>query len=229
MFLGTNRGRKFGLFLSQKQGIICDKMAMRKQQHSIDSKVLNRIYGHRGGWVFTPAHFHDLGSRAAVAAALKRHKKSGLIRQLKRGLYHHPIDHPTFGRIPPSPDAIARAVASRYAVRLQPTGAYAANILGLSEQVPTRIVFLTDGPSRRVKVGQQEVVLKGTTPRNMATAGRKSGTMIQALRHIGQRNVNDKTLAILKHQLTRQDKAQALKDLRYAPGWIADILRRLAA
>src|SRR5688500_4423013 len=110
-------------------------MAMKKQQQSIDSKVLSRIYGHRGGWVFTPAQFLGRGSRMAVAAALKRHKKAGLMRQLRRGLYHHPIDHPKFGRIPPAPDAIARALASRHAVRLQPSGAYAANILGLSEQV----------------------------------------------------------------------------------------------
>ncbi|MGH7186573.1 MAG: DUF6088 family protein, partial [Pseudomonadota bacterium] len=63
----------------------------------------------------------------------------------------------------------------------------------------------------------------------MATAGRKSGTLIQALRHIGQRNVNDRTLAILKRQLTKKDRAQLRNDLRYAPGWIVDILRRLAA
>ncbi len=202
---------------------------MKKQHNSIDSKVLNRIYGHRGGWVFTPTHFLDLGNRAAVAAALKRHKQTGLIRQLARGLYDYPIDHPSLGRIPPSADAVARALASRHAVRLQPTGAYAANVLGLSEQVPTRIVFLTDGPSRRVKFGQQEIVLKGTTPRNVATASRKSGTIIQALRHVGQRNVDDRTLTILKRQLSRSDRVQLLKDLRYAPGWIADILRQLSA
>lgn len=202
---------------------------MTKQAQSIDYKVLNRIYGHRGGWVFTPAHFLDLGSRTAIAAALKRHKKAGVIRQLDRGLYDYPIDHPTLGRIAPSADAVARALARRDAVRLQPTGAYAANILGLSEQVPTRIEFLTDGPSRRVKFGQQEIVLKGTTPRNMATAGRKSGTIVQALRHIGQRHVNDRTLAILKRQLTKKDREQLLKDLRYAPVWIAEILRKLAA
>ena len=72
-------------------------------------------------------------------------------------------------------------------------------------------------------------MLKGTTPRNMATAGRKSGTIIQALRHIGQRNVNDKTLAIIRRQLTKQDRAQLLTDLRHAPGWVAEILRQLAA
>lgn len=161
--------------------------------------------------------------------ALTRLARKGIIRQLARGLYDYPIDHPSFGRIPPSADAVAKALAKRDASRLQPTGAYAANILGLSEQVPTRIVFLTDGPSRRVRFGQQEIVLKHTTPRNMATAGRKSGTIIQALRHIGQRNVNDKTLAILKRQLTMQDRTQLLKDLRHAPGWVADIMRKLAA
>ena len=161
--------------------------------------------------------------------ALTRLSRKGITRQLARGLYDYPIDHPSFGRIPPSADAVAKALAKRDASRLQPTGAYAANILGLSEQVPTRIVFLTDGPSRRVKFGQQEIVLKGTTPRNMATAGRKSGTIIQALRHIGQRNVNDKTLAIIRRQLTKQDRAQLLTDLRHAPGWVAEILRQLAA
>ena len=191
--------------------------------------VLSRIYGHKGGWVFTPTHFVDLGNRTAVAAALKRHKQSGLIRQLARGLYDYPIDHPTFGRIPPAADAVARALASRHAVRLQPTGAYAVNILGLSTQVPTRVVFLTDGVSRRVKFGQQEIVLKGTVTRNMATSGRKSGTIIQALKHIGRQNVNKKTLDIIQRQLTPQDQTQLRKDLRYAPDWIADILRKLAA
>jgi len=159
--------------------------------------------------------------------ALTRLARKGIIRQLARGLYDYPIDHPSFGRIPPSADAIAKAL-KRDANRLQPAGAYAANILGLSEQVPTRIVFLTDGPSRRVKFGQQEIVLKRTTMRNMATAGRKSGTVIQALRHIGQRNVNDKTLAIIKRQLSNQDRAQLLKDKRYAPAWVGKFLQQLA-
>ena len=201
---------------------------MKRQSQSIDSKVLNRINGHRGGWVFTPSDFLDLGPRTAVAAALTRHKRNGFIRQFARGLYDHPIEHPKFGRIPPAADAVARALASRHAVRLQPTGAYAANILGLSDQVPTRIVFLTDGTSRRVKFGNQEIVLKRTTPRNMAAAGRKGGDIIQALRHIGQKNVTERMLNILRRQLNEKDRSQLLKDLQHAPAWVADILRQLS-
>lgn len=199
-----------------------------KSTQVIEPKARSIIFGHRGGWVFTPSDLARLGDPRSVGMALTRLSRKGIIRQLARGLYDYPIDHPSFGRIPPSADAVAKALAKRDAARLQPTGAYAANILGLSEQVPTRIVFLTDGPSRRVKFSQQEIVLKRTTPRNMATAGRRSGTIIQALRHIGQRNVNDKMLAIIKRQLTPQDQAQLLKDLRHAPGWISEIMRRLA-
>ncbi len=201
---------------------------MPKQPQSIDSKVLSRIYGHRGGWVFTPTHFSDLGGRNAVAAALKRHKKAGLIRQLARGLYDYPIDHPSLGRIAASADAVAKALARRDAVRLQPTGAYAANLLGLSEQVPARIEFLTDGASRSVKLGRREIVLRRTTPRNMASAGRRSGTVIQALRWIGPKQIDDKVLSILRRQLSDNDRKQLKKDLVYAPTWIANILRWLA-
>jgi hypothetical protein len=161
--------------------------------------------------------------------ALTRLSRKGVIRQLARGLYDYPIDHPRLGRVAASADAVAKAMASRDAVRLQPAGAYAANVLGLSDQVPMKIVFLTDGPTRRVKLGQREIVLKRTTPRNVATAGRKSGTVIQALRYLGQRHVDDKVLAILRRQLNDADKAQLLKDLSYAPAWVADTLRRLAA
>lgn len=201
---------------------------MKERQQTIENQVLSRIYGHGRGWAFTPGSFLDLGSRTAVASALVRHKRAGRIRQLSRGLYDYPIEHPTLGRIAPAADTVARAVARRDAVRLQPAGAYAANVLGLSEQVPTRIVFLTDGPPRRVKLGRREIVLKRTTPRNMATAGRKSGTVIQALRHLGRRHVDEKTLAILNRQLSPPERAQLRKDLRYAPAWIAEILRRLA-
>ncbi|MFN8091139.1 MAG: DUF6088 family protein [Vicinamibacteria bacterium] len=201
---------------------------MRMRPHSIDKKVLSRIYGHGRGWVFTPTAFMDLGSRMAVDSALARHKRTGTIRQLARGLYDYPIEHPKMGLVAPAADAVARAIARRDAVRLQPAGAYAANVLGLSEQVPTKIVFLTDGPARRVKLGRREIVLMRTTPRNMATAGRKSGTVIQALRHVGRRHVDGRMISIVDRQLSDSDRAQILKDLRYAPAWIADLLRPLA-
>jgi hypothetical protein len=198
-----------------------------KHIQSIDNKIIKRIYGHGKGWVFTPVHFSDLGSRDAVASALRRYRQSGLIRQLARGLYDYPRTDTEFGTLTPSPDAVAKALAGRDAVRLQPSGAYAANLLGLSTQIPMKIVFLTDGRSRTVRIGKKQIILKRTTPRNMATAGRTSGLVIQALRHLGRQHVDDDIVARLDDRLDADAKKQLLKDVRFAPAWIADILRRL--
>jgi hypothetical protein len=177
--------------------------------------------------VFTPKHFQGIGHSSAIDSALRRFKADGSIRQLARGLYDYPVQDPALGLVSPSADAIARALVVRDAIRLQPTGAYAANILGLSEQVPSRIAFLTDGPTRKVKIGRREIRLQHTTPRNMATAGRESGTVIQALRYIGQDQVDDRARAALRRYLAKANHAAIRKDLAYAPAWIADLLQTL--
>jgi len=201
---------------------------MTKRLKTADNQIINRIYGHGRGWVFTPDHFKDIGSRDAIASTLKRYKQAGLIRQLARGLYVYPQSDPQLGLLQPSTDNITKALSGRDATRIQPTGAYAANLLRLSNQVPMKIVYLTDGLSRTVQIGNRQIALKRTTPRNMVTAGKVSGLVIQALRHLGQKNVDDQIIAQLDQRLDAQAKAQLMKDIRYAPAWIADIFRKLA-
>ena len=200
---------------------------MRKNPHSVDTAVLDRIHGHGRGWVFTPDHFRDLGSRDAVASALKRCKQSDKIRQLDRGLYDYPRTDDLLGVLLPSTDDIAKALTGRDAIRLQPSGAYAANLLGLSTQVPMKVVYLTDGRSRTVQVGNQQILLKHTTPRNMKTAGKISGLVIQALRHLGRDQVDDDVVNQLDQRLDDAARKQLMKDIRYAPSWIAEIFRQL--
>ena len=201
---------------------------MKTNQKTTDRKIVERIYSHERGWVFTPNHFKDLGSRDAIASALKRYKQSGLIRQLARGLYDYPKTDPELGSLQPSTDDIAKALAGRDAARLQPTGAYAANLLGLSTQVPMKVTYLTDSLSRTVQIGKRQIILKRTTPRNMATAGKISGLVIQALRHLGQKRVDKQIITQLDRLLDDQAKSKLMKDIRYAPAWIADIFRDLA-
>ena len=201
---------------------------MGKHADSSDSKILRRIRSRQRGWVFTPDSFKDLGTRQAVDLALMRHRDSGLIRQLARGLYDYPKIDPQLGMLQPSTDDIASALAGRDATRLQPSGAYAANLLGLSTQVPMKVVYLTDGRTRTVQIGKRQIILKHTTPRNMATAGKTSGLVIQALRHLGRKNVDQQITARLDRRLDTDARKQLLKDIRYAPAWIADIIRGLS-
>lgn len=201
---------------------------MGKQAASVDSLVLARIRQQRPGTVFTPADFVDLGPRNAVDLALSRNARVGAIRKLARGVYDLPRRDDRLGDLSPSPDDVASALAGRDGARLQASGAHAANLLGLSDQVPVRLTFLTDGRSRRVQLGRQEIILKHTTPRQMATAGRMSGTVIQALRWLGRDHVDDRVVATLRRRLSDADKRQFQQDLRYAPTWVGDVMRRVA-
>lgn len=199
-----------------------------KTTQSIDSQILYRIRGMGRGSVVVPGDFLDLGSRQAVDLALHRLAKKGVLRRLARGVYDFPKEHPTLGLLSPSADTIAQALAGRDRTRLQPAGAYAANALGLSEQVPAKAVFLTDGPSRTVKIGSMTIQLRRTTARNMAAAGRLSGLLIQALRELGKDHVTSARIEQLKRTLPADKRKALLKDLRLAPAWMHPIFRELA-
>jgi len=198
---------------------------MRTQ--TIDKVVTYRIYGNKRGWVFTPSSFYDIGSQFAVRKTLERLTMAGIIRRLSPGLYDYPKRHPVLGDLLPNYEQIGRALARQSKLRLQPSGAYAANLLGLTEQVPAKIIFLTDGSTRKVVIGKQEIIFRKTTPKNMAASGRISGLVIQALRYLGKVNVDSQTINKLKKRLSRKDKDQLLRDISCAPAWIGEIFRRM--
>ena len=95
--------------------------------------------------------------------------------------------------------------------------------------MPAKVVFLTDGPSRVVRVGPMTVQLRRTTPRNMAAAGRSSGLVIQALRYLGPEHVTPERTAQLRRTLPTDDRRALLKDLTLAPTWMHRTLKELAA
>jgi len=199
-----------------------------KRLISIDYKILKSINARGHGSVFVPADFLNFGSRQAVDVALHRLVRKGTIRRLGRGIYDFPQEHPKLGKLQPSPEKIAEALVGRDCTRIQPTGAYAANILGLSEQVPAKVVFLTDGPSRTIKIGTTTIQLRRTTPKNMAMAGRLSGLLVQALRELGKENMTAERLKHLKRILPMDKRQELLKDIRLVPEWMHSIFRELA-
>jgi len=200
----------------------------RKSSQSIDAKIVAAIRGRGRGSVFVPADFLDIGSREAVDIVLHRLAKKGTVRRLTRGVYDFPKEHSVLGPLQPSAEAVAQALAGRDRTRLQPAGAYAANALGLSEQVPAKAVFLTDGPSRTVKIGPSTIQLRRTTAKNMAAAGRLSGLLIQAFRELGQEHVTPERLAHLKRTIPARKRRDLIKDIPLAPAWMHSIFRELA-
>jgi anthranilate phosphoribosyltransferase len=195
-----------------------------KMRLSIDLKVKNRIIKHRRGWCFTPMHFLDLGSDASVRKALSHLQKQKIIRRLTRGVYDYPKKHDLLGTIPPDLYEVAKAIAAKNGVQILPAGAHAANLVGLSTQVPGRIIFLTEGPSKKVKIGNQEIVFKKTTKKIMSSAKTREGLLIQAMKNLGKDHID---------QTAREKAAKFLKDssekeirnnMKFAPAWIRAIV-----
>jgi|APCry1669188910_1035180.scaffolds.fasta_scaffold26932_1 Family of unknown function (DUF6088) len=194
-----------------------------------EKAILGRVRRWKSAKSFKPADFIDLMSRDAIDQALSRLVAKGLVRRISRGVYDLPRVHPILGPLLSTPGDIRKALAGKgLGLNIQASGAYAANILGLTEQVPTRIVLLTDGPPRKVQVGAQVIELRQTSPRNMKTAGKISGTVIQALRHLGKDHVDEAALATLRTRLADKDKLCLRQDAGFAPAWIAKIMLQLA-
>ena len=86
--------------------------------------------------------------------------------------------------------------------------------------MPAKVVFLTDGATRTVKVGPTQITLKRTTPRNMAAAGRLSGLLIQAFRSLGAAHITPERIERLRKNLPAAERADLPKDLALAPEWM---------
>jgi hypothetical protein len=196
---------------------------------SIEHKVLKRIKGFAPDAVFTRSDFVDLGSTHAVGMVFQRLLKLGRLRRVARGLYDVPRQHPALGELSPRPNAIAQALARRDGVRLQATEAQAANELNLSEQVPARLVYDTDGRPRSVRVGGVSLEFRGRSKRKMAAAGRGSGLVMAALRALGPKHIETRHIEHLRELLPSDERSRLMKVLRYAPAWMHPHLRQIAA
>ena len=203
-------------------------MPRAPSENSIDTKISRHIQRCARGSVFVPDTFAALGSRALVDKALQRLVADGELRRLSRGLYDKPRHDELLGTLWPSVEMIVKAIAQKDRIRTQPIGVYAENMLGLSEQVPAKVVLLTDGISRTLQAGPMQITLKRTTPRQMAAAGRLSGLLIQAFKSMGSQHITPAHIERLRKNIPAVERAKVMKDLALAPAWMRPLLRQVA-
>ena len=195
---------------------------------SIVDKVLKRIRHKDAQFSFTAKDFLDLGSRGSVDMALSALTKQDKIRRISRGLYDYPKHSKLLGGVlAPNFDQVAHAIARKYGIRIQPSGARAANQLGLSEQVPAKIVYLTDGQSRTIRVGSQTITFKQTSPKELLP-NEKTASVVHALRFLGKEAVTDEVVHKLRKILSPTDRKRLLKGAKYAASWVPEVVRRIA-
>ena len=198
----------------------------------IADKIMQRVsVHHTGRWVCTPKDFLDLGSRQAVDQARSRLSKAGQLRRVGHGLY----DVPTISSVLSGPtsvdlDAVIAALARRDGVRIMPDGLVAANQLGLTNAVPAKASYVTDGHSRTLKIDGRTVQFRHAGPSVMRWAGRPAGPVVQALRWLGSRAAADvEIVSMLNRHLPDSVKFDLLHNSSYLPGWVLPLARSIAS
>ena len=193
---------------------------------SVESKIKKSISKKELGELVFPDDFRGLGSPEAIRLALHRIEKEGYIKRVAQGIYVRPKTSKYAGEVLPTAEEIARAIAKRDKIRLVPTGVYALSALGLSTQVPMKLVFLTDGAPREIKLGKRSIKLKKTTPKNLSAKGEISRLVIQALREIGKDQLTAEEEAMIIALLKKEDQKDLLHDIELAPVWIQKIMEK---
>jgi RNase H-fold protein (predicted Holliday junction resolvase) len=190
-----------------------------------EEQILTRIKKAMGVLLFFADNFASFGNTKTVNKALERLVKSGEIDRVATGIYVRPKVSKTVGKMSPTIEEIAQAIAKRDKAKIVPTGSYALNQLGLSAQVPMNVVYLTVGSARNVKVGKMLIKFKKTTPRNVSAVGEISRLVIQALRTLGKDNATSEEIAHIQKLLAMEKPTLLEHDIRLAPAWIREIMK----
>jgi Family of unknown function (DUF6088) len=179
------------------------------------------------GGLLSPKEFLHLGSRAAIDQTLTRLTKEGQLLRVGRGIYALPVQG-RFGARPPSTESVVEAIEATSGEVVVASGAAEANALGLTTQVPTREVYLTSGPSRRLHLGNREIELKHGKRWQMFLGKRPAGKAIRALLWLGPEQAS-LALQTLRTKLEVQEW-EAMRSARSVlPSWMARAVSEVAS
>ncbi len=191
--------------------------------------IVARIERLGEGKAFSAKDFLDIASRTTIDVTLAELAREGTIRRIKRGLYDRPRINPALGgKLSPDIDEAAHAIARRQRWKIVPDGAWAANLLGLSTQVPSKIMYLTDGPNKEVLIGRRSIYFKHARPKALAGPDGKIALVVQALRHMGRNKVGEREIETLRAALSPSERKQLVKDARFGVDWIYEVASRIA-
>jgi len=194
---------------------------------STEDKIEKKIKRLKQGAIVFTEDFQEYGSPDAVKVALHRLNKKGILVSLARGIYAKPKFSKLLNKeMLPGAEEVAKAIAKRDKAKIIPTGVFALNALGLSTQLPLKLVYLTDGSPRKINIGNQTIYFKKTTPKNLALKGNISKLVVQALKEKGKNKATTQELKKIQNLLLKEDKQDLKHDIAIAPQWIAELMAK---
>ena len=191
---------------------------------------LNQIRGNiersEAGSVFVSTDFTDITDKKTVNMGLIRLADEGLIKKILFGVYYKPEFSELLGEtVAPSPNKVAHALARNFGWTIVPCGDTALNLLGLSTQVPSQWVYVSDGAYKEYTFDNTTIKFKRTTNKEISKVSYKTALTIQALKALGKENITKQVISRLKKILTDEEKEKMLAESKSATSWVLELIK----
>jgi hypothetical protein len=191
---------------------------------SVNSQIEAKVKRAKSGAIFLPSDFKDLGTSTAIRKALSRLVEQKVLVRMGQGIYATPIHDKVFGDVLPSMEEIAVTLAKKDHVKIMPTGQYALNKIGLSTQVPMKMVYLTNGTKKNISLGKSSIVFQPTTTKKLAMIGTITSLLFLGLEELDLDNLSESDINKIINLLKKEDEKKLKHDLKLAPARISDFV-----
>ena len=188
----------------------------------ITTRVQSKISSLSNGVVFASNGFRfQDANQNSVEKELSKLNADGVIKRFRKGIYYKPQKSTLFGDVLPNPSAVAQAIAKLNDARIVPDGSMALNMLGLSDQVPMKYIYLNDKLHKSEFVGNTEIVFKRINAKKLTASNKRVALVLSAIDYLGRDAFSDKNL--VKDFASKLDVSD-IKDLdrasKYYPLWV---------
>ena len=161
----------------------------------ITTRVQSKISSLSNGVVFASNGFRfQDANQNSVEKELSKLNADGVIKRFRKGIYYKPQKSTLFGDVLPNPSAVAQAIAKLNDAHIVPDGSMALNMLGLSDQVPMKYIYLNDKLHKSEFVGNTEIVFKRINAKKLTASNKRVALVLSAIDYLGRDAFSDKNL-----------------------------------
>lgn len=178
--------------------------------------------------VFIANDFLDIAEYETVRKALNRLTDEKKIKKILRGVYYCP----RFSELlqedeAPSPHQVAMAIARKFNWNIAPSGTTSLNMLGLSTHVSAKWSYISDGTYNSFEIGNIIIEFKHRNNREITGMSYKTALIIQGIKAIGRRNVDNTVIEKIRALLTKSEQQKVLSEAKSTTVWVYQIIRKI--
>ena len=192
--------------------------------------IEQRVIASKKGAILFPSDFVLSGNNDAIRQKLSRLVREKKLVRLAHGIYLKPEMDAEVGVIHPSVEEIAKEIARRDNIRIAPTGVHALHLLSLSNQIPLKAIYMTNGTPRTLKIGKRTIEFQRKSTKIMDIKSDLLLLIVVALQELGKDNISLEIKLNLREIIKKDTKKEIFfKELHKVPVWISTLIRDILA